>query len=57
VAVAATDIAPEAHVRMQAALQRFVDNAISKTVNMPATATPDDPGDVPCGGVVVVCRE
>ena len=42
VAVAATDIAPEAHVRMQAALQRFVDNAISKTVNMPATATPED---------------
>jgi ribonucleoside-diphosphate reductase alpha chain len=35
-------IAPAAHVEMQAALQPFVDGAISKTVNLPAGATADD---------------
>lgn len=34
--VRAGEIIPEAHLRMQAALQPYVDNAISKTVNIPA---------------------
>lgn len=34
--VRAGEIMPEAHLRMQAALQPYVDNAISKTVNVPA---------------------
>ena len=33
--VGARDLAPEDHLAMQAALQPFVDNAISKTVNVP----------------------
>jgi ribonucleoside-diphosphate reductase alpha chain len=40
--VVASDISPEEHVRMQAAIQRFVDNSISKTCNFPATATKED---------------
>jgi len=40
--VVSSDITVEEHIRMQAAMQRFVDNAISKTVNAPSTATPED---------------
>jgi ribonucleoside-diphosphate reductase alpha chain len=40
--VVSQDISAEEHVRMQAALQAFVDNSLSKTVNFPEGATEAD---------------
>jgi ribonucleoside-diphosphate reductase alpha chain len=39
-------IAPEGHVRMMAAVQPFVSGAISKTVNLPNSATVEDVSDI-----------
>ena len=40
--VVAMDISAEDHIRMQAAFQKYTDNAISKTCNFPNTATIDN---------------
>ncbi|TET25040.1 MAG: vitamin B12-dependent ribonucleotide reductase [Candidatus Cloacimonadota bacterium] len=44
--VTAHDIGPGWHVKMQAAFQKYVDNAVSKTVNLPHMATPEQVKEV-----------
>ncbi|MBS3148104.1 adenosylcobalamin-dependent ribonucleoside-diphosphate reductase [Candidatus Woesearchaeota archaeon] len=38
----ALEIKPEIHVKMQAAWQKYCDNAVSKTINLPENCKPDD---------------
>ncbi|MGZ3769920.1 MAG: vitamin B12-dependent ribonucleotide reductase [Bdellovibrio sp.] len=39
-------LSPEGHIKMMAAVQPFISGAISKTVNLPNTATEDDIGHI-----------
>jgi ribonucleoside-diphosphate reductase alpha chain len=58
--VTALDIEPVWHVRMQAVFQKSTDNAVSKTVNLPNSAKPEDVREIydlawklKCKGVTV----
>ncbi len=44
--VTAMDLAPEEHVKVQAAIQRWVDSSISKTCNLPGDYTVDQTREV-----------
>ena len=43
--VTALDIEPRFHIKMQSVFQKYTDNAVSKTVNLPQAATPEDVRD------------
>jgi len=42
----ALEISPEYHVKMQASFQKYVDNAVAKTINLPRDASIDAVADV-----------
>jgi ribonucleoside-diphosphate reductase alpha chain len=58
--ITALEIPPAFHLRMQATFQKYVDNAVSKTINLPESATPQDVEDayilaqeLKCKGITV----
>ncbi len=52
----AHEINPKWHVKMQAAFQKHVDNAVSKTVNLPENASPKDVEEIMLMAYKLKCK-
>ena len=52
----AHEIDPHWHVKMQAAFQKHVDNAVSKTVNLPESASPEDVKEIMLMAYKLKCK-
>ncbi len=54
--VTAFDVPPRQHLEIQAAFQKYTDNAVSKTINLPADATPDDIREIYLAAYRLKCK-